>query len=65
MSLQNTTLFITVWGAAIRDSITQASMDSLIDLLTNDPIYGGNYPVESVKNSFPSQWDFIIREQAQ
>ncbi|MCK5565916.1 MAG: PASTA domain-containing protein, partial [Planctomycetes bacterium] len=48
---------VVVWGAGIRDGITQASMDPLIDFFKNDPVYGGNYVVGCVKNSFPSDWN--------
>ena len=48
---------VVLWGAAIRDGITQASLDPLVDFFKNDPIYGGNYVVGCVKNSFPSGWE--------
>ncbi len=48
---------VVLWGAAIRTDMTQASLDPLVDFFQDDPVYGDNYVVGCVKNTFPSAWD--------
>ncbi len=50
---------VVIWGAGIRvdKGITQVSMDPLVDFFQDDPVYGDNYVVGCVKNTFPSDWD--------
>ncbi len=48
---------VVVWGAGIRTNISQGPLNDLVDFLKDDPVYGGNYVVGCVKNTFPSAWD--------
>lgn len=48
---------VVLWGAGIRQDMDATSLNQLVDFFKNDPVYGNNYVVGCVNQSFPAAWD--------